>query len=264
MKIRRTLSELLLGFGFAVVFIGLLALILPGINNPQINLIIQSLQAASRLSVINLINRILLFVIDNAWKVLGFGAFCLLLGFVLFFRFSEKDHPVVIDHSAYIRPADEPASPPSPEKNPFAVAQATESEVEYEVFKYPEVTTDILAYRKPLLEENRIDESQPYLPVTFEEESLSVLSDPGLQSPGSARTIPSAPQDLPAEEEVASAAGIPTAPIAPPAPIIPLASPIPEAPSLPPAKVVSAPAAQSPEPSASPRIRSTMGRHKQW
>jgi len=233
MKIRRTLSGLLFGLGCAIVFIGALAVLLPKIDNAQLKLFLSSFEAPSRFAVINAVNRFLLFALAHSWQVLGVGALCVLLGIGLLLHFSDSGKPAEPDETLFQRPACEAAPLSADEPNPFAVAEHTEPD---------DSASKFLAYHRPLLEENRIDENQPYLPHSFSGESTAILTERGEASPSGARTILRAPQPVEIKPEAPA-----SVPLPPPAP--------------------SASAAEAPVQSSQPatlRIRSTMGRHKQW
>lgn len=231
MKIRRTLSELLFGLGCAVVFIGALAFILPGIENPQLKLFLASFESPSRFAVINAVNRFLVFTLAHGWQVLGVGALCLLLGMGLLLHFSDSGKPVETAEQPFQRPVREAVPTPSDQPNPFAVAEHTEPD---------DFASRFLAYHRPLLEENRIDENSPYLPSNFPGESAAILSERGDASPSGARTILRTPIEIKPEE--------------------PVSAPLP--PLTPSVSAADAPV-KSDQP-ASSRIRSTMGQHKQW
>ena len=240
MKIRRMVSGLLFGLGVSVVFIGALAVILPKLDNSQLQLFLNSFETPSRMAVVNTINTFLLFVLKNSWQTLSVGALCVVMGIVLLLHFAEPDKPIETPEYCYQRPAEEEKPAVKEEANPFAVAEKEEVNP---------FAIDLLSYQRPLLEENRIDDRLPHLPSSFAGESIAIRTESGTQSPSGARTIMRAPQ--PIAETYVPAAPVPPDPVLPD-PVIP-AEQVPyvseSSPSL------------SPAPS---RIRSTMGQHRQW
>ena len=229
MKFRRTLSGLLFGLGCAIVFIGALAVILPRLDNAQLQIVLASFEAPSRFAVINAVNQLILFTFGHSWQVLAVGALCLILGVVLLLRFSEPISPAEESPARFQRPVSDPVPVLAEEANPFAVAESAEP-----------AESSLLGYQRPLLEPNRIDENLPYLPVSFADESAAIITERGDESPSGARTILRAPQPVQAEE-----------------PVKPVLLPLePSAPAEPAPVQIHKPAGS--------RIRSTMGQHKQW
>ena len=235
MKIRRMASGLLFGLGVSVVFIGALAVILPRLDNPQLQLFLKSFETTSRLAIVNAFNDVLLFVLKNSWQVLSVGALCVVLGIVLLLHFSEPEAQRELSEARYQRPIEEKNPVVQEETNPFAVAEKEEPNP---------FGIDLLSYQRPLLEENRIDETLPHLPSSFAGESIAIRTESGTRSPSGARTIMRTPQPL---AEIA----------APPAPVLPD--------SVIPDEQIPSPSEPSPSLSPAPsRIRSTMGQHRQW
>ena len=248
MKIRRFLSGLLFGLGVVVVFFGVLAVILPKLNNPQLALFLNSFETPSRLAIVNLINRFFQLVLQYSWQALSIGALCVVLGVALAGRTDEDEEAFEEPEDCYQRPVIEVAPPieeepalydtfEEPEINPFAANEPANP-----------FAVDLLSYHKPILEENRIDENRPHLPSSFAGEAIAIVTESGAQSPSGARTILRTPQPI-------------AAPSAPVSPVIPEPA-IPDIPSE-----------QHPQPASDPvpslqpapsRIRSTMGQHRQW
>lgn len=83
MKFQRFLGALLVYSGGVLVLTSLLASVLPMIDNPQIRLILDSLQTRSRSVVANGLNQALLFVLRNHYPLLGAGAGLMALGGLL-------------------------------------------------------------------------------------------------------------------------------------------------------------------------------------
>ena len=231
MKFRRALSGLLFGLGCAVVFIGVLAVILPNINNSQLKLVLASFEEPSRHAVVNAIHQFTLFAISHGWQVLAVGMISLILGIVLLLKFTEPAKPMEENIERFQRPVSEPVPAPVNEENPFAVAASPEPQ-----------EVGFLSYQRPLLEPNHIDENLPYLPPTFSGESVAILTERGEASPSGACTILRTPQTIVPQVEGPVKPELP-----PPKPVV-SAEPVP---------------APAPKPAGN-RIRSTMGQHKQW
>ena len=235
MKIRRILSALLFGLGVSVVFIGALAVILPRLDNPQLQLFLHSFETPSRMTIVNTINAFLLFVLKNSWQTLSIGALCVVMGIVLLLHFAEPEKPIETPENCYQRPAEVEIPAVREEPNPFAVAEKEEPNP---------FGIDLLSYQRPLLEENRIDDTLPHLPSSFAGESIAIRMESGAQSPSGARTIMRTPQPI-------AEMSAPAEPILPD-PVIPAEQ---------------VPYVSEPSPSLTPapsRIRSTMGQHRQW
>jgi len=203
MKLRRTLSGLILGLGCAITFVGLLALTLPTIQNHQLQLVLQTFQAPASNTVIRLINSGMLFAFDHAWQVIGAGAIAALIGGVLVGLLTEVPKQTV-SSDVYRRPPEHPASAAvhsKPESalekpNPFAVGTFVQEETvdvssyRFEPFIRQEIhEPSVSAFYKPLLEENRVEEPEagltthPSLPVQEKEPVPHLASSRPLTSP---------------------------------------------------------------------------------
>ena len=244
MKVRRALSGLLFGTGCAVTFLGVLALLLPKINNTQLQLVLASFETPSRFAVVNAMNAFMRFALRQSWELLGVGVLCLGVGAWLFGRFTQPEAaPESPPASAPEPPAEVVDEPIAEQPNPFAVYRPEPSPTLFAPKAAPEPETiSYAAYHRPILEENAIDPEPVRIPPSFAEESRAIASELGDESPSGLRMILRTPQPLEA-----------AAPEAESAPIAAPASAADEKESPP-----------SPVPPVSSRIRSTMGWHKQW
>jgi len=244
MKIRRALSGVLFGLGCAITFIGVMTFALPRVDNAQLQLVLASFESPSRIGLVNLISSAMRYALRHSLEVLAVGVLCLGMGGFLVCRFSEP--PKAAEKSPYERPAAPP--PPREEPNPFAVPETAEPSLEYSYapafFQEEPSASSLLTGHKPLLEENRIEEYQPHLPERFETESRAIEVETGEESPSGSRVILRTPQVLPPASE--------PQPVSPPSPVD-----VPE-------PITETPQEQPLLRPASPRIRSTMGQHKQW
>lgn len=240
MKLRRTLSGILFGVGCAMTFVGLLALILPAIPNEQLQLVLASFMVASPHPLVDIVNTCMSFAIRNGWQVLLCGAVLLTIGVIFFSRYTVEEAPPP-RREIYRRPVpqQEPlweqpdTAPKGP--NPFAdmamweqFAPKAQAEPAKEVPK--------VGFGSPMLEPNRIEE-EPTPPVI---DPAQIYARP-------------APQAEP-EETVENVEEIPHAdPVSEPE----------EVPSQPEEMPENAPQSGTPV-QLSPRIRSTMGKRREW
>lgn len=248
MKLRRMLSGLVFGLGCAITFVGVMAFALPRVDNAQLQLVLQSFESPSRFALVNLISSGMRFALRESLKVLLFGAICLSLGGYLFCRFTETEKPAAPAGKPCETPDALPPAPVSEAPNPFAIPEPVSLPEEYTFAPssaQPEsAIASVMTGHKPLLEENKIDESAPWLPERFEAESRAMETETGESSPSGSRMILRAPQltpEPPASTPLQSDTPAPSEPekeeAVPPSPLL------------------------KPAPS---RIRSTMGKHKQW
>lgn len=241
MKFRRFISGLLFGLGCALSFIGLMAIVLPAIQNPQLQLVLAGFEMPSRQPVVEGINRLMRFILAQNWRVLYLGLFIAGAGAMLFLRFTPKTE--VIKEPEPPQPAPQPVQPEPTEKpNPYA-------KITYHQPCMPEHTPHSF-HPEPILERNTIDcpepkpeftaDMQPYFSPRFGVESHVVETETGAWSQSGSRIlIRSVP------EPSAESAPEPAPEIA-----LPAEEPVPPAPVARPSSLMT-----------SPRIRSTMGRH---
>ncbi len=84
---RKLLSALLLGLGTATSFIGVLALLLSQTQNHQLRLIAASFDVPSRFGLVNVVNAMFRFSLDQSAQVLGVGLLVAIVGGYLVARF---------------------------------------------------------------------------------------------------------------------------------------------------------------------------------
>jgi len=243
MKIRKFLSGLLFGTGCALSFIALLAIILPGIDNPQLQLVLDSFDMLSEHPAVQLMNAFMTFALQQSWHLLYLGLLILGLGAALLLHFmpkQKKDAPVSI------LPPVQPKFKEPELANPYANISYQELPLK----EHPVHNTSFLSYTEPMLERNRIEEkntkvyseTQPYFSPRLKVESQAIETNAGKQSQSGSciliRNVYEASEisvQIQAKESRTSAT-----PAAPPPPVL-----------SPPSEV----------PAPASRIRSTMGRH---
>lgn len=240
MKLRRTLSGILFGVGCAMTFVGLLALILPAIPNEQLQLVLASFMVASPHPLVDIVNTCMSFAIRNGWQVLLCGAVMLTTGVIFFSRYTVEEappprreiyrRPVPQQEPLWEQPDTVPKGP-----NPFAdmamwdqFAPRTQAEPVKEVPK--------VGFVSPMLEPNRI-----------EEEAAAPVIDPA-QIYARPTPPPAAEETVEMVEEIH-----PTEPAAEPE----------DGPAPSEEMLENAPQSGTPV-QLSPRIRSTMGKRREW
>lgn len=233
MKFRKILSELLFGVGCAISFVALLAVILPEINHPQLQLVLSSFRMSSDHPAVQAINDFMLFALQQNWRLLYMGLMVLGVGAALLLHFTPKQR----------KEPDQPDPLPAPAQaekaNPYASVCYQKANPE----PRPDNQASFLIHAEPILERNQIGENeplfvsdiQPYFSPRLKAESRAIETDIGLQSQSGSRVL--IRNVFETAEETA---------------------PLPEKksiPSLPPSP------SSAPFPASASRIRSTMGRH---
>ena len=267
MKVRRLISGLLLGAGCALTFAGFLALSLPVVPNMQLQLVPDSFKSPSNHLFGQLVNNGINYTLEHAWQVTIVGALILLLGGILFgFFCSPRDE---CENEAYRRPAGE--TPPQSvqkshvEKTPAPLWKNPEDE-ENPFRSYapedfapaqPQTASPVYMMDEPLTYEPYVRPeaqetaaqlntvsvfSAPRYALELQRESLAVETISGEYSQSGTKTIlrPEPPVEEPA-----------------PHPFVPLQAP-------PAHTAIADEAPQQPAAAASSRIRSTMGKHRNW
>lgn len=90
MKARSMISGMLIGLGCAMTFLGFLAVIVPGINNKQLNLVLDSFNVSAKNAAIYVFNSFARFLLQNSWQTVAVGGLALGIGLWLF-GFAEKE-----------------------------------------------------------------------------------------------------------------------------------------------------------------------------
>lgn len=246
MKLRRTLSGFLLGLGCAVAFIGFLALILPAIPNNQLRLVLASFEMSSSHWLVSAVNTGMSFALRHGWQVLFLGLAMLLLGVLLFLLFSRDatgDHRRE-EESVPTQPLWEPQ--PFQRPNPFADLARWDAYAPAEPNAQPE---SFARFSSPLLERNRFEEADAYRPPAVEPQPAAQVEPEPEPLLRPAAALPASDP----EETVHMTFGRSM-----------VRSSFPLSAST---EVESEPAYTPNEeepPQPSPRIRSTMGRHREW
>lgn len=255
MKFRRFLSGLLFGLGCALSFVAFLAIVLPGIDNPQLQLVVASFQMTSAHPAVQAINAFMTFAFQQNWRLLGLGLLILAVGCGLLVHFSPVRKTKTKPSNDVLPPAPPPASE---EHNPFAHVSYPDMDPEPLAVQSP-----IAFHPEPILEPNAIEERQdsflydvqPYFSPRLTAESRAIEADAGLPSQSGSRILVRSICDpIPAQTPVLPADPAPSeepeaSPVSKTVPLFSTAEPKPiEHPNLPPL-------------APSGRIRSTMGRH---
>lgn len=167
MKLRRTLSGVLFGVGCAMAFVGLLALILPAVANDQLQLVLASFAIPADQPLVGLVNACMSFALANGWQVLLAGTVMLTIGVTLFSRYTPQEEV----REWRQRPASAAAEPlweqPEPARtgpNPFAETALWEQYAP-KIQPVPEEETPKIGFGAPLLEPNRVEETVTAAPV---------------------------------------------------------------------------------------------------
>lgn len=250
MKLRRTLGGILFGVGCAFAFIAVLALFLPSVENDQLKLVLASFDMKSEHPVVNVMNQGMSYALHNGWQMLLFAGILMVVGLLLLL-FSREPEP-----EPYRRPEPQPMpqweSAPAfePESNPFASAALWENQ--FAPAKRQETRTEnpFPVYGGPMLDKNRIEDTPAY------------AFAPDLYTrPAEEERKPAAPVHAPAAQPVSLFEKRGSAPAAMPAMEKPQIAAEPEAKP----EVVYTPNEEPEEPvMLSSRIRSTMGRKREW
>jgi len=210
MKLRKTLSAVVLGVGCAAAFIGLLSLLLPAIANDQLRLVLSSFEMPSKHPVVNAMNRCMSFSLSHAWQVLISGGVTAVVGGILFSLFL-KEEPKRRRDDLYRRPSHvpkpqpvttEPAEAPDPFADMELWNRAVPARREEPVFQENHFPVFNPA---PILEPNRIEEAEepiytyqpepePFLPeartpVSFQFEKQAIETETSLPSQSGSRAI---------------------------------------------------------------------------
>lgn len=193
MKVRNLISSLIFGSGCALSFVGLLAVILPRLPLPQLQLVLASFSLPSENAAVSVINAFMSFVLNQSWQTFATGLILTCAGGWLLFHFSPK--PVRAAEKEKTHTSPEPTAvkiDSVPECNPFAVERMQESYLETQ-------PVSSFAHAKPILEPNRIDEEAtaresainavPYVSARFAEEMQAIETEPGQPSQSGSRIL---------------------------------------------------------------------------
>ncbi|MBR6569409.1 MAG: hypothetical protein IKK75_03045 [Clostridia bacterium] len=280
MKLKRVLSGLLFGMGCALTFIGLLAVLLPSISNPQIQLVINSFSSVSDRPAVNAVNRFMSFAFEQGWRLFLIGLLIAVVGAWLLLLFTPRTkrpqnpppvrkvpQPVPVQSVAEPEPQTVFEAP-----NPFASGHYTAPQGDTPVVKPAPVL-----HGKPMLEQNTIEETceytlppdydaKPYFSPRVETETRAVQASVGDTSQSGSRIlIRPTPVATFIQPEAIESENEPEPVTTHEPPNVPAAALVSEPISVPsPASLPKHTPHAAPSPAlrpASPRIRSTMGRH---
>ncbi|MEG0493918.1 MAG: hypothetical protein RR696_12035 [Clostridia bacterium] len=133
MKYIKILSGILFGLGCAIIFIGLAATVLPMIANDQLRLVLSSFEMPSENPLVNAINAMMTFSLQNCYLMMLIGAGIALIGalLMLFNRPAPQAQQPEAPHSPYALASEEGVAdsipvwrstraPAAMENNPFA------------------------------------------------------------------------------------------------------------------------------------------------
>lgn len=133
MKVRKAVSGIAFGLGCSLVFVGLLALILPSIQNDQLRLVLSSFSMPSENLLVNGMNAAMTYALGNCYLVMLIGAAFMLAGALLMFMQEKREAARQRFVRDTVNPLHEPVAfsaasgnewpddlPPRATENPFA------------------------------------------------------------------------------------------------------------------------------------------------
>lgn len=112
MKVRRTIGGVLFGMGCAVTFVGILATVLPMIQNDQLQLVLSSFDMPSDNVIVNAINGAMTYALHHCYGVLLCGIVMMATGMGILLHRSRRRPARRSSASPYSRPAPAPAAKP--------------------------------------------------------------------------------------------------------------------------------------------------------
>ena len=255
MKAAKGLSGLVFGLGCATVFVGLLALILPAVQNEQLALVLASFETPSDNVLVSAINSAMSYALKNPYVILLCGGGLAFVGALLILWCGEparrrsapprrRPAPAPVSADNY-RPRAVPA--PKPEVDPQEQERLLRP-------RAPAPTEPYAAYAPPVDPTKRPEADRVSL-ARLEEELIRVRQ--AIEELRAARypATPQSPADPPPPQEEPPAQQ-PPEPEPDQTPLDPAPQP-PAQPEPPPAP----PPEPSPDNPPAPRIRSTMGKH---
>ena len=112
MKVRRTIGGALFGIGCAVTFVGILATVLPMVQNDQLQLVLSSFEMPSGNLIVRAVNGAMTYALHHCYGVLLCGIAMMAVGMGILLRRSRRRPARRRASSPYSRPASAPASKP--------------------------------------------------------------------------------------------------------------------------------------------------------
>ena len=113
MKVRRTIGGALFGIGCAVTFVGILATVLPMVQNDQLQLVLSSFEMPSGNLIVSAVNGAMTYALHHCYGVLLCGIAMMAVGMGILLRRSRRRPARRRAPSPYSRPASAPASCPA-------------------------------------------------------------------------------------------------------------------------------------------------------
>ena len=112
MKVRRTIGGALFGIGCAVTFVGILATVLPMVQNDQLQLVLSSFEMPSGNLIVSAINGAMTYALHHCYGVLLCGIVMMAAGMAILLHRTRRRPVRHNTPSSYSRPAS--ASAPKP------------------------------------------------------------------------------------------------------------------------------------------------------
>ncbi|MCI6040210.1 MAG: hypothetical protein MR742_06815 [Clostridiales bacterium] len=112
MKVRRTIGGALFGIGCAVTFVGILATVLPMVQNDQLQLVLSSFEMPSDNVIVSAINGAMTYALHHCYGVLLCGIVMMAAGMGVLLQRSRRRPTRRRPASPYSRPASAPAAKP--------------------------------------------------------------------------------------------------------------------------------------------------------
>ena len=112
MKVRRTIGGVLFGIGCAVTFVGILATVLPMVQNDQLQLVLSSFEMPSGNLIVSAINGAMTYALHHCYGVLLCGIVMMAAGMAILLHRTRRRPVRHNTPSSYSRPAPAPAPKP--------------------------------------------------------------------------------------------------------------------------------------------------------
>ena len=112
MKVRRTIGGMLFGIGCAVIFVGILATVLPMVQNDQLQLVLSSFEMPSGNLIVSAVNGAMTYALHHCYGVLLCGIVLMAAGMGILLHRSRRRPARRRTPSPYSRPASAPAPKP--------------------------------------------------------------------------------------------------------------------------------------------------------
>src|SRR5699024_9915054 len=104
MKVRRTIGGALFGIGCAVTFVGILATVLPMVQNDQLQLVLSSFEMPSGNLIVSAVNGAMTYALHHCYGVLLCGIAMMAVGMGILLRRSRRRPARRRAPSPYSRP----------------------------------------------------------------------------------------------------------------------------------------------------------------